>query len=167
MRFMKRMGAVLWSLAFCLCASAQENTNQAGALPVYPWSEGSGTARVAKELLKELTIPAVSTKNSDPLEFGLTEKFTNVFKLSPAEAQKILKAIAEAHHEYRTVEMQHLEPLGENEEAPQLRSAQQGDEFHFRLKPFPEEAAAIRKKLENGVAAAVGAERAEFFFKNA
>src|SRR5688572_28635425 len=167
---MKGILSVLACFTFCLPAVAQENTNRARALPIYPWSEESSTARIAKELLlRDVSIPAIYTKRPDTGELGVTSNFIGFFDLNASEVQQITKALADAGHEYRTIAAQRLEPIAEIEtERTRYVRLEEGDQiFKFRLTPFPEEASAIRKKLEEAVVSAVGAQRAEFFVRNA
>jgi len=135
---------------------------------IYPWSEQSATARVDKKLLRKFPVTSVTWAQTGTRQFVLTGNFIEVFKLSPAEIQQVTSALTNALHEYRTIESGHCEPAPEPQGAGRLaRGPREEDQrFSFRVKPFPEQAAAIRAKLEESVLATLGEERAKILWEN-
>ncbi|MCI0626298.1 MAG: hypothetical protein L0387_32415 [Acidobacteria bacterium] len=135
---------------------------------VYPWSEDSEYVRVAKKLLSELSIPSVTITNHETMQFVVTDEFIKAFKLTSSELDQVSGGIARALHEYRTVESEHLEPAGEPPRIGPARQpwAETDERFNFRLIPFPEEAAAIRQRLEELVLSSLGEQRSKFFWEN-
>jgi hypothetical protein len=150
-------------------ADSNKPEAQVNQFQVYPWVEDSKYARVTKTLLRELSIPSVTITNHETIQFVLTDEFINAFKLMPSEIDQVSRALTNALHEYRTVEGKHFEPTDQpaNFGAPGGRGGPApGEKFNFRLIPFPEEAAAIRQRLEAAVLSSLGEERSSFFWEN-
>jgi hypothetical protein len=170
-------GLAVAGLVFSASMTAQEGDLNSG-YKVYPWAEESTTVRLDKRLVKELPVRLLGKTNSATVPFVLTESFITIFRLTPGEIQQVTSAINNAVHEYRTAEAAHCEPAPEpaapiepvrEPAAPIGRGepvVEEGERFTFRVKPFPEQAAAIRARLEKSILATLGAERAEVFWKN-
>lgn len=139
----------------------------AGAPTFYPWSETSDYARVPKSFLGQLSFLSVGMTNTETRQLIITDEFIKTFKLTPSESERMTTALADALHQYRTAESKHLEPTTEevNVGPPQRRGPAAVEKFSFRLVPFPEEAQAIRRKLEEAVLATLGEERSKLFWQ--
>jgi hypothetical protein len=136
--------------------------------PAYPWSEQSPTVRISKELLYKLPISAVTVTNWVTYELALSDNFASTFKLTKTELDQMSDAVAQAQYEYRIAESRHFEPFGAaatnslNAEITETNRV-----FRFQFRRFPEESAAIRNKLSAAVLAAIGPQRADFFWRSA
>ena len=162
---------LLFELSLSLSAKAEDARKseiQTKQFQTYPWSEDSEYVRVTKSILSELAIPSVTITNHEAMQFILTDEFIKTFKLTPSEVQQVSRGISDALHQYRTVEGKHFEPADEPAKIGRGRQpwAEADERFNFRLVPFPEEAAAIRKRLEQVVASSLGEERSKFFWEN-
>ena len=89
----------------CAASSAQVSPDSTATFPVYPWDEASPTARVSKQLLKELPIPSVEFIRLESQDFTLTPAFIQAFRVTASEAEQIARAIREAQHAYRSAEL--------------------------------------------------------------
>jgi hypothetical protein len=152
-----------------LLASAAESSKsdaQTNQFKVYPWLEDSEFARVDKRLLREISIPPVTVTNHETMQFVLTQEFVRAFRLTPPEIDQVSRAITNAQHEYRIAEGRHLESTGPPAQGPAQFGLVAGERFTFRLIRFPQEAAAIRKRLEDVVLSTLGEERTKCFWEN-
>lgn len=133
----------------------------------YPWSETAETVRLPKSLLEQLSIQSLTMTNFETRQYLLTEPFVVTFKLSPEEVDRVTSALAAAVHEYRLAEARHLEPVEPDRlvSPPQRRGKAIMEVFTYRLNPFPEEALAIRRKLEADVLSILGEQRAKYFWQ--
>lgn len=151
-------------------AQSAESSQKPAEPEIYPWSETSETVRVPKELLKELTLWSVTTTNFETMQFVLTDNFVQLFGLTSNEVQQVTAKLNGALHEYRTAWGKHLEPTDENVSFGSLQGSAEKmmvEKVNFRLVPFPDDARAVRRKLEDAVLAALGPERAGFFWQDA
>lgn len=130
--------------------------------------ESPDSVRVPKNILNRIPLEAVTMPDTELRNYVLTEEFIKTLKLTPSEVDRVTSSLAEAQHRYRIEEGRHLEPTDEIVDdmaaTPGIRIV---EAVNFRLKPFPEEARGIRRKLESDVLEALGNERATLFLKSA
>jgi hypothetical protein len=120
---------------------------------------------VPKHLLSDRFFPTLTIGNLETMNFVLTDEFARNFNLSRHEIEEVNKAVADALHEYRTLETKNLKQTDARPQRSRPELANDEEAFHFRLTPFPKEALAIRAKLEEAVEATLGEERSKFFWK--
>ncbi len=134
----------------------------------YPWSEASDYSRVPKSFLSQITIHPITMTNTETRQFVLTDEFVQTFKLTPSEVERMTASLADALHQYRMEEGRHLQPTNEVVDVgpPQRRGPAAVEKFSFELVPFPEEARAIRRQLEEIVPKTLGEERSNFFWQS-
>lgn len=160
-----------WSVGITIqlnAADDQQNVGSQGKPPeFYPWSESSEFVRVPKGFIKQVTVQSVTVTNFENFRFTLAGEFIKLFRLTPSEVERLTEGIADAMHQYRAVQAQHLEPT--KEELTSIRGPLNTpgilEKFNFRLNPFPEEANAIHLKLEESARTILGEERSKFFWE--
>ena len=133
------------------------------------WSETSATVRAPKSVLSQIAIQPVVVTNFERMEFVLTDKFTQAFRLTSPEVERVTAGLAEALHQWRLEEGKHLEPIDKEPDLgpfPVRRLPASAERFFFHLTPFPQEAAAIRRRLDDVVLATLGEQRAKLFWQN-
>lgn len=124
--------------------------------------------RVPKSFLERIPMPAVTASNPETRDYTLSTEFIETLRITPLEVQKVHATLAEALHQYRTEEGRHLEPSTEKayDPFPPRTDTRVLEAIDFILMPFPDEAQAIRAKLEADVLEAIGPERTKLFFKS-
>ncbi|MBI3416326.1 MAG: hypothetical protein HY043_13610 [Verrucomicrobia bacterium] len=162
---------LLFEFTLSLTANAQpptQSASQSNRFQIYPWSEDSDYARVDKSVLRELSITPVTMTNFETRQFVLTDEFMVAFKLTPLEIQQISGALADALHDYRTLEGKHLEPIDQPPKVVRGNEPWVGADakYSFRRLFFPQAAAAIRKRLEQVVMSSLGPERSKLFWES-
>jgi hypothetical protein len=164
-----------WGFAFGIAldvaaAVAQEPTpvRENSELVSYPWSDTSELARVSKRFLERIWISPVTVTNYENFRFVITDKFIRAFGLTPKEVARATTAIADAMHEYRKAEGRHLASTVEEPNTRRAPWDEPGaiEKFNFQLTPFAAAAAAIRRKLEEDLLAALGPRRSKCFWEN-
>ena len=147
-------------------APSADTALKANDAAFYPWSESSDYVRVPKRFLEQIEIRAITMTNSETRAYVLTDEFVQTFRLTRSEVERMTASLAEALHEYRTVEGKHLLPTDRvaNAELLQRTAPPPRERLSFDLVPFPDEARAIRQKLKENVLKTLGAERSKIFF---
>ena len=150
------LGAAMLGISNAQDRSAQEESGQTEG--PHPWFDDSNYLRVDKAVY-----PAIRPK-SDSFDL-VTDELADALQLSRSEGERINEAVRETVHEFRVLESRHLQLMPALAASAAERPDIPGN-VGFALLPFVDEALALRRKIERGIVAILGEEKAKLFWQH-